>query len=88
MWEFPRFEISSGDQPSGLEAFAEGGWMESAREFRHSVTHHRIRVEVSFILSEDRRSDLRWVPLDELHSVPMPAPQRNALALILKQIGI
>jgi adenine-specific DNA glycosylase len=87
MWEFPRFEVNSGGQPLGLEAFAEGGWIESAGELRHSVTHHRIRVEVNFIRSEGRRPDLRWIPIDELDSVPMPAPQRKALALVLEILG-
>lgn len=87
MWEFPRFEVAPGAESADLQQLVGTGWLESAGAFRHSVTHHRIQVEVSYLSFEEKLDSLRWVRLSDLPEVPMPAPQRKALSMVLEQMG-
>lgn len=78
MWEFPREQ----DQAT-LEAILEGAPLEPLGVIRHSVTHHRITLEVSLASATRQLNNLHWYSVEELQSLPMPAAQRRALKLAL-----
>lgn len=88
MWEFPRVAADGSIESPALRDIVGSGWPESAGKFTHSVTHHRITVEVSFVHCEAPAQGLRWVSREELATLPMPASQRKALRLVLRQIGL
>jgi A/G-specific adenine glycosylase len=72
MWEFPREESLQ-----ALEVLLPGGTWTPLGSFRHTVTRHRIRLEV--LLWEGETLDgLRWVEPAELAILPLPAPMRRA----------
>jgi A/G-specific adenine glycosylase len=81
MWEFPRVGLS--DEAS-LEEIAGPGWRQEAGVVRHAVTHHRIELRVSLLRCEEQSSSLRWFSVEELIALPIPTPQRRALALASK----
>ena len=78
MWEFPR----EADEATLIEAFGRVDLVELGR-LRHTVTHHRIGLfaKMAFLPTQGASGDLRWVALDELESIPMPAPQRKIARL-------
>ncbi|CAN5518291.1 A/G-specific adenine glycosylase [soil metagenome] len=82
MWEFPRLDATASPNPDPLREIVGPGWVQEAGTFRHGVTHHRIKVEVSLVRCESARSELSWFAEDELAGVPIPAPQRKALGLV------
>lgn len=81
MWEFPRVALS--DEAS-LEEIAGPGWRQEAGVVRHAVTHHRIELRVSLLRCEEPSTSLRWFSVEELTALPIPTPQRRALALAAK----
>ncbi len=81
MWEFPRAPLDA--EASLLETVGEG-WRQEAGVVRHGVTHHRIENRVSLVRCEERSPDLEWFAEDELAALPIPTPQRRALALTKK----
>ncbi len=83
LWEFPRVEGHGEQAESELRALVGEAWPEEAGRFSHSVTHHRIRVEVFLARCESRSGALRWVAPQELSALPMPAPQRKAAKMAL-----
>ncbi|MCC7231178.1 MAG: A/G-specific adenine glycosylase [Fimbriimonadaceae bacterium] len=74
MWEFPRARTDE-----EMRELIPGAWPETAGSFRHSVTHHRILVYVARVRLEREVEGLRWIDIDEIDSIPMPAAQRRAL---------
>ena len=73
MWEFPRTTDGTKLFP-GQETWPLGS-------FRHTVTVHRITLAVNCVRLKSQSDELKWFGLDELASLPMPAPQRKALGL-------
>jgi A/G-specific adenine glycosylase len=86
MWEFPRVDVTNGASlpPHGLET----EWAEELGTFKHTVTEHRITVEVSLVRPGDRSDLLRWLLPGELREMPISAPQRRVLAMALRHLGI
>ena len=82
MWEFPR---TTSDAADLVELVGES-WPESVGIVRHSVTNHRIAIDVSFVRCDSPSNQLRWLKLEELTTLPMPAPQRKILQLVLDQM--
>lgn len=82
MWEFPRAVLES-----DLKEIVGEGEVLACGGLRHSVTHHRITLTVSRIQCVVKSSDLKWVTEEELLQLPMPSPQRKALALVRKAAG-
>lgn len=82
MWEFPR---TAGATTNLVEMVGES-WPESVGIIRHSVTNHRITIDVSFVRCELPSDQLVWLTKEELTTLPMPAPQRKILRLVLDQI--
>ncbi len=82
MWEFPRAssECDLGEIVGEGEVLPCGG-------LRHSVTHHRITLIVSQIECAGKSEALKWVSGEELMQMPLPSPQRKALALMRKAAG-
>jgi len=83
MWEFPRAEWIEDMEHPHLREIIGQGWVESVGVVRHSVTNHRITIDVSFIRCKEKSSLLEWFEPIQLESLPMPAPQRRILNLIL-----
>ncbi|MCW5941152.1 MAG: A/G-specific adenine glycosylase [Fimbriimonadaceae bacterium] len=75
LWEFP-------------EASSAGPWSEELGTFRHSVTHHRIRYRVRLRRVVEGEEGFSWRTVAELAETPMPAPQRKALGLALRYLGL
>lgn len=84
MWEFPRLDATASPDPGPLREIVGPGWVQEAGIFRHGVTHHRITVEAALVRCEAASGELTWFAEDELAGIPIPAPQRKALALIRK----
>ena len=78
MWEFPRAPL---DDELALAKIVGEGWRQEAGVVRHGVTHHRIEVRVSLVRCEERSGALEWFEESELKDLPIPTPQRRALAL-------
>jgi A/G-specific adenine glycosylase len=83
MWEFPRADVGSDE----LMAIVGEGWLESIGIVRHSVTHHRITIDVNLVRCESPSEQLIWLSIDKLADLPMPAPQRKILRMVLGQMG-
>ena len=81
MWEFPRAPLT--DEAS-LETLVGDGWRQEAGVVRHGVTHHRIENRVTLVRCERRSSELTWYAEEALAALPIPTPQRRALALTKK----
>lgn len=81
MWEFPRAPL---DEEAALEALVGEGWRQEAGVVRHGVTNHRIENRVSLVRCEARSPELEWFEEGELAGLPIPTPQRKALALTKK----
>ncbi|HEY3780555.1 MAG TPA: A/G-specific adenine glycosylase [Fimbriimonadaceae bacterium] len=79
MWEFPRVDKCKSAE---LAAITGLGNIAALRTIRHSVTHHRIEVEVFTIECQTMSANLKWVTVEELQRLPMPAPQRKAFGLL------
>ena len=77
MWEFPRAPLA---QEASLERIVGDGWRQEAGVVRHGVTHHRIEIRVTLVRCEARSPDLEWFGEEELAALPIPTPQRRALA--------
>jgi A/G-specific adenine glycosylase len=87
MWEFPRAVADGALEPEVLRELTGGGWPESVGVVKHSVTHHRITIEVSFVRCDSPTAGLRWLSAEEMLPIAMPAPQRKILKLVLAQLG-
>jgi A/G-specific adenine glycosylase len=86
MWEFPRSSVPdsstiASDENKELRDVVGQGWLQYLGQVKHTVTNHRITIEVQIVHSEKRNPDLSWRKLSELKDLPMPAPQRKILAL-------
>ncbi len=81
MWEFPRAPLA---EETVLEDLVGEGWRQEAGVVRHGVTHHRIELRVSLVRCEARNPELSWFPEEALKELPIPTPQRRALALAKK----
>jgi A/G-specific adenine glycosylase len=88
MWEFPRVESDAMSDSTELRQLVGPGWLESIGIVRHSVTCHRISLEVSFVRCETRSDVLKWFKTEELVALPMPSPQRKVLGIVMKQLGL
>lgn len=77
MWEFPRADLND---EARLEAVVGLGWRQDAGTVRHAVTHHRIELRVSLVRCEEALPALSWFTEAEMAELPIPTPQRRALA--------
>lgn len=82
MWEFPRADYVGDEEIPVLRSLVGEGWLRHVGQVRHSVTHHRIELNVTFVRVDSPTPLLRWVTRDELAEIPMPSPQRKVLALL------
>lgn len=81
MWEFPRAPLT---EEAALEDLVGEGWRQEAGIVRHGVTNHKIELRVSLVRCESRSGALEWFPEEALKALPIPTPQRRALALTKK----
>lgn len=79
LWEFP----SEPDEES-LKSLLGDLWPESLGRVRHTVTKHRITLEVSVVRPPERVDGLRWLRPSELNVLPLPSAQRKILNLALQ----
>lgn len=86
MWEFPR--VVEPEREEVLRALVGPGWIESLGTLRHTVTRHRIQIHATLVRCETAAAGLRWVHLEELDRIAMPAPQRKLLARAIAVLGI
>ncbi|MGV3617571.1 MAG: A/G-specific adenine glycosylase [Fimbriimonas sp.] len=87
MWEFPRADALPDREIPELRTLIGPGWLQDVGTLRHSVTHHRIVIEVGVVRCEAPSPVLRWGTLEGLAALPMPAPQRKILKLV-RSLGI
>jgi A/G-specific adenine glycosylase len=79
----PLFEGEGGlRQIPELRELVGPGWLQHVGQVRHSVTHHRIVIDVSVVRCESRSPHLRWLRPEDLTPIPMPNPQRRVLKLV------
>ncbi len=83
LWGFPR-----SPDPKALSRLLGFCELTTIGAFRHSVTRHRIHVQVALAQVHRPVGSLQWVTDDQLHRFPMPAPQRRALALLRTRIRL
>lgn len=82
MWGFPR-----SSKPEELRNLLPDVELESVGSFRHTVTSHRIAVQVSRAKVDHPNSGLTWVTEDRLADLALPAPQRRALTMVSRFRG-
>jgi adenine-specific DNA glycosylase len=56
-------------------------WPKLAGTFKHSVTHHRIALQVVLVSVESAAENYTWLNADELKTAAIPAPHRKGLEL-------
>ncbi len=94
----PIYFDSAGNRLLGLEKIPDGEWWEKMWRFpklpflgvpteslgviRHSVTNHRITLNVLRQHLETPDESLCWFASEEVQHIAMPSPQRRALALL------
>jgi A/G-specific adenine glycosylase len=88
MWEFPRIDYVPPDEPVPPLESLRNVWLEELELIRHHVTHHRIELRVFLAQLERPDEALRWESPAALRGLPMPAPQRKALRMAMKQLGL
>ncbi len=76
MWEFPR----GSNCPFDTATLRIGS-------VRHTVTHHRIRLDVHLCRLPAKAGGLKWLSPQALEELPMPSAQRQALKLALKHLA-
>ncbi len=86
MWEFPRAEAVGEEEPPELRELVGPGLVERLGVVRHGVTKHRITIDASVVRGEAPSPRLRWLTKEELDDLPIPAPQRKVLALVVKSL--
>ena len=82
MWEFPRAL-----EEEELREAVGAGWPLALGTIRFSVTRHRITMLASLIRCEEPAEGLKWLPIEELTSLPVPASQRRVIKLALPILG-
>jgi A/G-specific adenine glycosylase len=87
MWQFPTMRLESDSQDAVRETAADD-WAEYVGEIRHVVTNHKVEFEIWLHRANAKSAPLEWRELSELEAIPLPAPQRKALKLALKALGL
>lgn len=93
-WAEGRFAVRpvpDGGWWEGMWEFSPGAdreWAEDLGAFVHSVTHHRIRFRVLLSRCEVADQTSEWRTVGELGGLPLPTPQRKALRLALRYLGL
>ena len=85
MWEFPRVDVTNTQDVSALEKLLGPSWMQSIGTIKHAVTTHRIVIDAYYMHIQHKNEEMRWLSLAELEELPMPAPQRKLLKLLLQK---
>jgi A/G-specific adenine glycosylase len=78
MWEFPR---SKEGETGSLQKLVGTAELRFLGRYNHSVTKHRIRLDVHLAECEQRSSELRWVSASDMAALAIPAPQRRAFEM-------
>ncbi|HEY0865900.1 MAG TPA: A/G-specific adenine glycosylase [Fimbriimonas sp.] len=86
MWEFPRAESEGPMEVPELRELVGPGWLQTAGQIHHTVTRHKITIDVSLIRCETRSERLRWETAEGLARLPMPTPQRRCLKAALLRL--
>lgn len=90
LWEFPYLDLADGESPN-LEALQKASGAESLESlgvFKHSITHHRIRVEAWLARVDAKSGDLEWFTQPECAGLPMSSAQRRILKLACRLLGL
>ncbi len=81
LWDFPRVAVKSRKSAERLG--------EHLGTIRHSVTRHRITLEVVRVpkraaaaATTGRGGPIRWVPIASLDAIPLPSPARKIARLL------
>lgn len=85
MWEFPRIDLTANQSTEELETMLGGNWTQSVGTLKHAVTTHRITIQAFYITPDQTVPELNWLTLEELKTLPMPAPQRKLLDMVIKK---
>ena len=93
LWEFPKIEQNrSLEESEGesleLRSTVGAGWLESLGQITHSVTHHRIHLDLWLVRVNGKANWLRWASLAETPTIPMPSAQRKILAKAARALGM
>ena len=83
----PSHSPQVGEENAELRRIVGDGWLQYVGDLKHTVTNHRITIEVHLVRCEARSPELEWKDLRELQELPMPAPQRKALQISSALIG-
>jgi A/G-specific adenine glycosylase len=86
MWEFPRSESTGEAAASELSPLTGPVHLTPIGRISHTVTRHRIGIEVFLAQCESPSPLLRWETVEGLASLPMASPQRKCLQLALGQL--
>lgn len=83
LWEFPRE-----NQIEDLKILLGECRLEALGDVKHTVTHHRITISVHLARPKERTEALRWLPPDDLHSLPMPSAQRRIAVMAIDWLNV
>jgi A/G-specific adenine glycosylase len=82
-------QIPSGEWWHGMWRFPAEFYSDSNSTYlgtvKHTVTNHRIKLEVSKLECESQVPNLQWFSEDQLEALALPSPQRKALKLIIRR---
>lgn len=81
MWSFLSIE---GPEPPAIEC----DWLESLGELAHTVTHHKVALDLWLARGYRGDAALTWMSPDQLRDAPLPAPYRRALKIALETLGL
>ena len=88
MWEFPRAAHNKGEDPVSPYPYFTDAWGEELGSIQHAVTNHRISLRIILVRSQVPIDGLRWEDPSAVLGLPLPAPQRRAFRLALRQLGM
>ncbi|MBI5707760.1 MAG: A/G-specific adenine glycosylase [Armatimonadetes bacterium] len=90
LWEFPYLDLADGESPNleALQNACAAASLESLGDFKHSVTHHRIRVEAWLARVEAKSGELEWFTPKDCAALPMASAQRRILKRACRLLGI
>lgn len=84
MWQFPRCPAESTEL---LLSSLGPGVVDPLIEFKHTVTHHRIKISAYMFACKQQAANLRWVSESELGNHALPAPQRRIGDAVIRRMA-
>ena len=79
--------IASGTWWAGMWEFPSTNEGLEIGRFHHTVTNHKITFTVHLNQEAGSLEDCQWMTYEEISGIPLPAPQKKALSMVLRKLA-